>query len=162
MKKVLLLMVFVSIIIIVGGCVESTYQVLFVTDEPGRPNSLIKFDKGDTLEGKMEPHRDGYTFAGYYYDEDYNEKYNNEEITRNFTLYIKWEHIYQTITYYYGEGIMQTETYYIGEELSDVEYPKNTDKPGYTFTGWDNEIPDYMPPEDVTIIAQYEEIEVID
>lgn len=40
-----------------------------------------------------------------------------------------------------------------------ITAPQNPEKEGYTFIGWTPEIPDTMPDEDITVVAQYEKIQ---
>jgi len=59
-----------------------------------------------------------------------------------------------TVTYYSDpDKVYETIEVAFGEDFPTVEAPS---KEGYTFTGWDKEIPETMPAENVTITAKWE------
>ena len=51
------------------------------------------------------------------------------------------------------DGEITEVIYYYGAAVEDIDDPV---KKGYTFTGWDPELPVVMPNEDVTVVAQFE------
>ena len=51
------------------------------------------------------------------------------------------------------EGNTTNQTYEVGETIA---VPANPSKNGYTFMGWDKDIPDAMPAEDLTFTAMFE------
>ena len=70
----------------------------------------------------------------------------------------KWSAKDVTITFVDGENgnTVGSITKKFGEAINDSDKP-STDltKTGYTFAGWDKEIPDTMPAENMTITAQW-------
>ncbi len=51
------------------------------------------------------------------------------------------------------DGDVTEEVYNYGQKIDDIADPV---KKGHTFKGWKPEVPDYMPNEDVTVVAQFE------
>ena len=92
----------------------------------------------------------GYTFAGW--DQEIPATMPDEDVT----ITAKWTINQYTITFKDGETTIDTITQDYG---TDVEAPEDPTKTGYTFAGWDKEIPATMPAEDVTITAQWEAIQ---
>ena len=63
-----------------------------VTFDTGYGIITINADKDATIEAIETPVREGYTFAGWYADKEYKNKYDfNTKITSDLTLYAKWE-----------------------------------------------------------------------
>ena len=58
-----------------------------------------------------------------------------------------------TITYMDGEEVLAAETYEVGATVTPIEDPV---KEGYTFVGWDPEVPATMPDSNVTVYAQWQ------
>ncbi len=51
------------------------------------------------------------------------------------------------------DGEITEVTYYYGASIEDIDDPV---KKGYTFTGWNPEVPAVMPNDDVTVVAQFD------
>lgn len=65
-----------------------------------------------------------------------------------------WEYITYTITFVdTNNKVLDTVSGYYGSEVRDVEEPS---KWFYTFAGWDKEVPETMPAENMTITATWE------
>lgn len=94
------------------------------------------FEYGNKLSGIDIPTLTGYTFDGFYFDEEFTKKYDeNEEVVveKDINLYTKWTVIsYSVVTIIDG---IQTEEYMLeyGSKLSTIERPH---KEHYTFDGW--------------------------
>ena len=87
--------------------------------------------------------RDGYTFGGWYSDEDLTQFVGNNGAkyvpTADIELYAKWEAIDYTVTYKAngGEGADVTRTVAFGSEFTVIDNPFTRN--GYTFEGWATE-----------------------
>ena len=104
--------------------------------------------------------RTGYTFKGWYDNEGLtgdpvtaigNTKTGNKE------YWAKWEINQYTITFKPENGkadITITQDY--GTQIAS---PADPTREGYTFTGWDTEIPTTMPAENITLKARWKDIE---
>ncbi len=94
-----------------------------------------------------DPTRVGYTFKGW--DKAAPATMPAEDLV--FTA--KWEINKHTITFKDGDKTVGTVT---GDYGTAVAAPADPTKEGYTFTGWDKNVPDTMPDADVTINATWE------
>jgi cell division septation protein DedD len=118
---------------------------------------------GQTTGGTLE-----YSLNG----EDYSENIPKAADEGTYTVYYRVtgnenynDAAAQTVSAAIGENI-HTITYIVdGEETAvsynfgaPVEKPADPVKDGFNFTGWDKEIPDTMPAEDLTITAEFEAI----
>ena len=75
----------------------------------------------------------------------------------NHTLYAQWTVNQYTITFDTdGGSLIDPITQDYG---TDVTVPAAPTKNGYTFKGWDQEIPETMPAENITITAQWTAVE---
>ena len=95
----------------------------------------------------------GYTFGGWNKADGTAWDYASDKVTDNITLYAKWAANTYTITFDTagGSGIAPITQDY-GTVITAPEAPT---REGYTFTGWDREIPTTMPAENMTVTAQW-------
>ena len=96
----------------------------------------------------------GYTFGGWNKADGTAWDYASDKVTDNITLYAKWAANTYTITFDTAGG---SEIAPITQDYSTViTAPKAPTREGYTFIGWDKEIPTTMPTENMTVTAQWE------
>ena len=101
--------------------------------------------------------RTGYTFKGWYD----NENLTGSPVTAiggaetgNKEYWAKWEINQYTITFDTNGG---SEIAPITQDYgTEITAPDNPTRKGYTFKGWDKEIPETMPAENITVKAQWE------
>jgi len=123
------------------------YTITFDT-AGGTAIAPIKQDYGTAVTAPAAPTKVGYTFAGW-----------DKEIpatmpAENVTITAKWTINQYTITFDTAGGneiAPMTQDY--GTAVTAPDAPT---KDGYTFAGWDPEIPATMPAEDMTLTAQWE------
>ncbi|WP_296134453.1 InlB B-repeat-containing protein [uncultured Eubacterium sp.] len=96
----------------------------------------------------------GYTFGGWNKADGTAWDYASDKVTDNITLYAKWAANTYTITFDTAGG---SEIAPITQNYGTViTAPKAPTREGYTFIGWDKEIPTTMPAENMTVTAQWE------
>ena len=123
------------------------YTITFDTNG-GSEIAPITQDYGTEITAPDNPTRKGYTFKGW-----------DKEIPKtmpaeNITVKAQWEINQYTITFDTNGG---SETAPITQDYgTEITAPDNPTRKGYTFKGWDKEIPKTMPAENITVKAQWE------
>ena len=96
----------------------------------------------------------GYTFGGWNKADGTAWDYASDKVTDNITLYAKWAANTYTITFDTAAG---SEIAPITQDYgTNIAAPADPTREGYTFIGWDREIPETMPAENMTVTAQWE------
>ena len=120
---------------------------------------------GEQLGDMPVPIRTGYFFCGWYdamvggkcYSGSDGKSTNQYDKTENCTLYAQWKINQYTITFDTAGGSkIDSITQDYGTAITA---PANPTREGYTFISWDKKIPATMPAEDITITAQWKDIE---
>ena len=123
------------------------YTITFDTNG-GSEIAPITQDYGTEITAPDNPTRKGYTFKGW-----------DKEIPKtmpaeNITVKAQWEINQYTITFDTNGG---SEIAPITQDYgTEITVPDNPTRKGYTFKGWDKEIPETMPTENMTVKAQWE------
>ena len=123
------------------------YTIAFDTNG-GSEITPITQDYGTKITAPDKPTRKGYTFKGW-----------DKEIPKtmpaeNITVKAQWEINPYTITFDTNGG---SEITPITQDYgTEITAPDNPTRKGYTFKGWDKEIPETMPAENITVKAQWE------
>ena len=127
---------------------EINQYTITVKPENGKADITITQDYGTEITAPDNPTRKGYTFKGW-----------DKEIPKtmpaeNITVKAQWEINQYTITFDTNGG---SEIAPITQDYgTEITAPDNPTRKGYTFKGWDKEIPETMPAENMTITAQWE------
>ena len=123
------------------------YTITFDTNG-GSEIAPITQDYGTEITAPDKPTRKGYTFKGW--DKEIPETMPAE----NITVKAQWEINQYTITFDSNGG---SEIASITQDYgTEITAPDNPTRKGYTFKGWDKEIPETMPAENITLKAQWE------
>ena len=126
------------------------YTITFDTNG-GSEITPITQDYGTKITVPDNPTRKGYTFKGW--DKEIPEAMPAE----NITVKAQWEINQYTITFDTNGG---SEIAPITQDYgTEITAPDNPTRKGYTFRGWDKEIPETMPAENITITARWRDIE---
>ena len=126
------------------------YTITFDTNG-GSEIAPITQDYGTEITAPDNPTRKGYTFKGW-----------DKEIPKtmpaeNMTVKAQWEINQYTITFDTNGG---SEIAPITQDYgTEITAPDNPTRKGYTFKGWDKEIPETMPAENITITARWKDTE---
>ena len=98
------------------------------------------------------PNKPGYTFTGWYTDITCTQAWNFDDwVTETMTLYAGWTVNRYTITFDTAGG---SEIAPITQNYGTaITKPADPTREGYTFAGWDKEIPATMPAENITVKA---------
>ena len=126
------------------------YTITFDTNG-GSEIAPITQDYGTEITAPADPTRKGYTFKGW-----------DKEIPKtmpaeNITVKAQWEINQYTITFDTNGG---SEIAPITQDYgTEITAPDNPTRKGYTFRGWDKEIPETMPAENLTITARWRDTE---
>ena len=123
------------------------YTIAFDTNG-GSEIAPITQDYGTEITAPADPTRKGYTFKGW--DKEIPETMPAD----NITVKAQWEINQYTITFDTNGG---SEIAPITQDYgTEITAPDNPTRKGYTFKGWDKEIPETMPAENITVKAQWE------
>ncbi len=126
------------------------YTITFDTNG-GSEIAPITQDYGTEITAPADPTRKGYTFKGW--DKEIPETMPAE----NITVKAQWEINKYTITFDTNGG---SEIVPITQDYgTEITVPDNPTRKGYTFKGWDREIPETMPAENITITARWKDTE---
>ena len=126
------------------------YTITFDTNG-GSEIAPITQDYGTKITTPDNPTRKGYTFKGW-----------DKEIPKtmpaeNITVKAQWEINQYTIAFDTNGG---SEIAPITQDYgTKITAPDNPTRKGYTFKGWDKEIPETMPAENITITARWKDTE---
>ena len=130
-----------------AGWTVNQYTITFDTNGGSEIAPIIQ-DYGTEITAPADPTRKGYTFKGW--DKEIPETMPAE----NMTVKAQWEINQYTITFDTNGG---SEIAPITQDYGTaITAPNNPTRKGYTFKGWDKEIPKTMPAENITVKAQWE------
>ena len=123
------------------------YVITFDTNG-GSEIAPITQDYGTKITAPADPTRKGYTFKGW--DKEIPETMPAE----NMTVKAQWEINQYAITFDTNGG---SEIAPITQDYGTaITAPADPTREGYTFIGWDRDIPEIMPAENITVTAQWE------
>ena len=133
------------------------------------PSRMVYFNTcGGTMTGPVEvlhklntpiakpdnPTKPGHTFNGWYTDSALTQAWNFDDwVTGELKLYAGWTVNQYTITFDTAGG--STVAPITQDYGTAITVPSNPTREGYTFIGWDKEIPATMPAENMTITAKW-------
>ena len=129
---------------------EINQYTITVKPENGKADITITQDYGTPITAPTLT-REGYTFKGW--DKEIPETMPAD----NITVKAQWEINQYTIAFDTNGG---SEIAPITQDYSTkITAPDNPTRKGYTFKGWDREIPKTMPAENITITARWKDTE---
>ena len=128
----------------------NTYTITFDT-VGGSEIAPITQDYGTAITVPADPTREGYTFIGW------EGEFPETMPAHNMTVTAQWEINRYTITFDTAGG---SEITPITQDYETaITAPADPTREGYTFIGWDREIPTTMPAENMTLKARWKDSE---
>lgn len=128
----------------------NTYTITFDT-VGGSEIAPITQDYGTAITVPADPTREGYTFIGW------EGEFPETMPAHNMTVTAQWKINRYTITFDTAGG---SEITPITQDYGTaITAPADPTREGYTFMGWDREIPKTMPAENITLKAKWKDIE---
>ena len=128
----------------------NTYTITFDT-AGGSEIAPITQDYGTAITVLADPTREGYTFIGW------DKAIPTTMPAENMTVTAQWEINQYTITFDTNGG---SEIAPITQDYgTNITAPADPTREGYTFIGWDMEIPTTMPAENITLTARWKDSE---
>ena len=129
---------------VVAQWTVNSYTITYVNADTTFATATYEY--GAAVAAVTAPEREGYTFAGW-----------NPEVpatmpANDVTVVAQWTVNSYTITYVNADTTFATATYAYGAAVATVTAPE---REGYTFAGWNPEVPSTMPANDVTVVAQW-------
>ena len=126
------------------------YTITFDT-AGGSTVASITQDYGTAITAPADPTKEGYTFIGW------DKAIPATMPAENMTVTAQWEINQYTITFDTNSG---SEIAPITQDYGTaITAPADPTREGYTFIGWDKEIPTTMPAENMTVTAQWKDSE---
>ena len=123
------------------------YTITFKPENGGQ-DVVIKQDYGTAITAPANPTKTGYTFAGW------DKTIPTTMPAGDMTITAQWQLNRYTITFDTAGGSeVPSITQDYGTAITPPAAPTRT---GYTFAGWDREIPTAMPAENMTITARWQ------
>lgn len=125
---------------------EPTYNALFIIDEDCNIFKSFDLAEGETLTAPDNPAKEGYTFL------NWEPEVPGFMPAQDLVFIAQWSK-----NIYTAQFIVDSEVY----SASGIGYadrlvpPANPVKEGYTFAGWEPDVPEYMPAEDLVFQAQW-------
>ena len=142
--------------------ITGDYEVIYLPGTYGTGSAVTDMKPHNnilTLRGALFT-REGYTQVGWSTVDGGEKVYGFEDVyTQNeaLTLYPVWNTNKYTITFDTNGG---SEIAPITQDYgTEITAPDNPTRKGYTFKGWDKEIPETMPAENITITARWKDTE---
>jgi uncharacterized repeat protein (TIGR02543 family) len=130
---------------------EINQYTITVKPENGKADITITQDYGTPITAPADPTREGYQFNGW------DKTFPTTMPAENMTITAKWVVNQYTITFDTAGG---NEIAPITQDYGTaITAPADPTREGYTFIGWDKEIPTTMPAENITLKARWKDIE---
>ena len=127
------------------------YNVIYIVD--GEEYNRVEVAYGAEFTLIAAPEKEGYSFSGWSIDGF--DVAPSTMPAQDITVTGTFEVNYYGTEFYLDEG----GELYEGQEVAfgqPLIVPENPTREGYTFTGWNPEIPETMPAQDMTFIAQWQ------
>lgn len=155
MKKIWMFQLVVGLVFVLVAC-SQTYSVTFV----GENGEVIKRQTYREEEEITPPdlsEKTGHRFDGWFTSsgEDWDDLKNN--LKGDVTLYAQWlKNAYELVFVDYDGTIIDRMHYEYGASLEGLEEGESPSRIGYTFEGWDQDLPETMPASNLSLQDTYQ------
>lgn len=130
----------------------ASISVKYIVDEVEASSATALYGSDIALTVPTDPKKDGYTFEGWF-DADGNNVYSYKTVpSKDLVFSARW--LKDGNVTYYVDG--KTYESYSVTEGEAIPVPSNPEKFGKIFAGWDPEVPEKMPSEDLSFNATWE------
>ncbi len=152
-------------LVLYGSLTHTVYELNYVVD--GAHYGKQNYHYEDTIDYLVYPEQMGYTFSGWFADENGEEAAPATMPDGNLTVYGTQTHDFYTVSYWLNgvdTGIRQTD-YHYGDDIVPITSYDNME--GMTFSGWFTDsaltqpVPETMPAENIVLYGKQEPKEYV-
>jgi uncharacterized repeat protein (TIGR02543 family) len=164
MKRILFCLFVFGLLFGASGCMGSTEIAISFEENGGSEVEDMRVNTSNTSINFPEPTKEGFTFDGWYLDENLTQPFTIASLLTNtsLTLYAKWTQNTATYTLTFESNGGSAVAAITGEFGTVVTEPMSPTKTGFTFDGWYSDaslttlyIFSTMPAENVTLYAKW-------
>lgn len=151
---------FFALVIFLVGCNANKVAVIFDTNG-GNYIESIEVDYNTVIPlPENNPTKEGFAFLGWYLDKKFKNKYTDQIVKKNTTLYAKWEAKLEVKLDSDGGSSIASQFIEKGKKALEPTAPV---KQGYQFLGWynGNSIFDFNTPisSSITLVAKWKRVD---
>ena len=130
--------------------------VSFNTNGMGVPPASQTLESGQTVTRPTDPTVEGYTFGGWYTEAECQNAWNfSTPVTASLTLFAKWVVNTHTLSWNANGGTLSGNYTSGTVAFGTTIVAPTANRTGYTFAGWDSQVPATMPDNDLAFTAQW-------
>ena len=129
---------------LIGTYVKNKYTITYIIE--GQENITRTYYYGDTIETIENPKLEGLNFV------KWSEIIPDTMPDHNIEVYAEFDKKSFNINYYIDDVLYKTDSYQYNDNIDALEM---AEKAGYTFSGWDKELPTNMPAYDIDVYGTY-------
>lgn len=129
---------------LIGTYEKNKYTITYIIE--GQENITRTYYYGDTIETIENPKLEGFNFV------KWSEIIPDTMPDHNIEVYAEFDKKSFNINYYIDGVLYKTDNYQYNDNINALEMAEKT---GYTFSGWDKELPTTMPAHDIDVYGTY-------
>ena len=129
---------------LIGTYEKNKYTITYIIE--GQENITRTYYYGDTIETIENPKLEGLNFV------KWSEIIPDTMPDHNIEVYAEFDKKSFNINYYIDDVLYKTDSYQYNDNIDALEM---AEKAGYTFSGWDKELPTNMPAYDIDVYGTY-------
>lgn len=129
---------------LIGTYEKNKYTITYIIE--GQENITRTYYYGDTIETIENPKLEGLNFV------KWSEIIPDTMPDHNIEVYAEFDKKSFNINYYIDDVLYKTDSYKYNDNIDALEM---AEKVGYTFSGWDKELPTNMPAYDIDVYGTY-------